>query len=511
MLNLRPYQQRIIQNALKDLTEESRKGSRRVGLYAPCGSGKSLLAAFMAQTSATKGNRVLVLTHRVEILKQNFSKMDILGSSVGLIHSGSSNIPNTQIICAMAQTLKSRCETSNRKDTYYDLMKSFDFIIIDEAHRGEMDFIFKYIRPDAWVIGMTATWLRSGSQNQLGDYYSRISIAVMPSELVALGNILPSDNYIFDAPKLQDVAVDYSSGDYNQKQLQAKFKKKERYAGIIDNYQKICLGKKFIVFTTGGDHCVELTQEFCNSGIKTKYLLSEKKPETDKLYSGNRADVLDELRRGDIDGIVSVEMLSTGLDLPELECVILDFSTKSYTKYQQCVARPDRPFHGQEFFYVLDFGDNVKNYGKFEADPVTSLWHKVGGSGVAPSKFCPEDKPDHTGKMGCGRIIPVSCMNCPYCGYQWQTEGEIYNVTLTRLVDEIEDIKNETIEQFCARMKLKGWKNTWILQNICKKNKENPKKAFMRAITVLRGENGEMISPGYWWIFKKMYLKKETH
>ena len=506
MITLRPYQQRIIDATLSELAKESKKGSRHIGVYAPCGSGKSILAAFMASGAAKKGNRTLVLTHRAEILKQNFSKMEMMGLSVALLHAKSTKPAETQIVCAMAQTLKARCSNEKHAEKYRAYLGSFDFVIVDEAHRGEMDALFQYIRSDAWVIGMTATWLRSGNQPQLGDFYSTIVAPVMPSEIIALGNILRSENYLFDAPKLDGVAVDYASGDYNQKQLRERFAKSERYSGIIENYQRICPNRKAIVFTTGGEHCIELTKQFNASGIKAKYLLSESHPETDGLYSGNRADVINELRSGDVTVLLSVEMLSTGFDAPEIECVILDYSTKSYTKYQQSVARGDRPYYGQKFFYVLDFGDNVKTYGKFEADPIISLWHKTGVNGVAPTKMCPEDRTDPNGRVGCGRLIPVSIMKCPYCEFEWQTEKEIYTVELTRLVDEVENIQDETIPQYCARMKLKGWDNKWILKNVCIKNKDNQKKAFLEAIKVLRGANGEMISPNYWFMFKKIYL-----
>ncbi len=507
MLELRPYQQRIIDATIASLARESKKGSRHIGIYAPQGSGKSILAAFMAQGSAIKGNRTLILTHRVEILKQNFGKMELLGLDVSLFESKTVKIPTGKIVCAMSQTLRSRCENEKYAEEYREFISSFDFIIVDEAHRADHDPLFKYFRSDAWIVGLTATWLRSGNQKQLGDFYSDIVAVVMPSELIALGHILPSENYVFQAPKLDDIKIDYSSGDYNQKQLQKRFAKAERYAGIIENYQKICPGKKVIVFTTGGDHCVDLTKEFCAAGIKAKYLLSEKKPETDKQYSGERSAVLEELAHGDVNVLVSVEMLSTGVDVPELEGVILDFSTKSYTKYQQCVARPDRPYGNQKSFIVLDFGDNVQRYGRFEADPAMSLWHNVSKGGVAPTKICPTDRPDHTGKIGCGRLVPVSMMICPWCKYEWLTDTQVYEVELTKLIEGVK-YEEENIQQYCARKRLEGWSNNRILASIVFKNKDNQKKAFMEAISILRGVNGEMISPKYWWAFKHNIIDK---
>jgi superfamily II DNA or RNA helicase len=499
LLTERPYQVRILDAARKSLRK-----NRHVAVYAPQGSGKGPLCAFMARDAAIKGNKTAILTHRVEVLKQDFNKMEMLGLNVAAITQKTLLIPKADVYCISVQTLASRC---NRHPEWVEFVKTLDFIIEDEAHRGEFPSIHKYFKKDVWAVGLSGTLLRSGSMEQLGDFYSDIVAPVMPSELIALGNILPSQNYIFDAPKLDDIAVDYSSGDYNQKQLQKRFAKAERYAGIIDNYKRICPGKKVIVFTTGGQHCIDLTKEFCEAGIKAKYLLSARYPEADALYSGERSAVLDELRRGDIDVLLSVEMLSTGLDIPQLEGVILDFSTKSYTKYQQCVARPDRPYGDQKFFYVLDFGANVQTYGKFEADPVMSLWHRSGGGGVAPSKICPEDRADHEGRLGCGRILPVSMMICKYCGYTWLTDKQVYEVELTRIVESKKD-EEESIQGYCARKRLEGWSNNRILMSVVVKNKDNQKKAFMEAIKVLRTESGELISPTYWWFFKKNIVDK---
>ena len=80
--------------------------------------------------------------------------------------------------------------------------------------------------------------------------------------------------------------------------------------------------------------------------------------------------MIDEFRRGDIDILVSVEMLTTGFDAPEIERVVLDFSTLSYSKYQQCVARGDRPFGNQKAFLVV--GILINRFGKFE--PIISLF-----------------------------------------------------------------------------------------------------------------------------------------
>ena len=74
---------------------------------------------------------------------------------------------------------------------------------------------------------------------QLGMFYSDIINIVNTSDLVNLKFLTPSRNFAFQAPLLDDVPVNRGTGDYVQQNLQRVFRKPERYAGIITNYNKI--------------------------------------------------------------------------------------------------------------------------------------------------------------------------------------------------------------------------------------------------------------------------------
>lgn len=502
MLKLRSYQEEIIKATRNKLIKND-----HVMMYACQGSGKSILAAFMATSAVKRGNRTLLLTHRLEILKQNLSKIESLGQEVHVVR-GVKGISNIPLAVAMSQTISARLKNPHSSEEYKRFISEFDFIIIDEAHRGEHDGIFPYFNKKARVVGMSGTVVRSGNMPQLADFYSDVAIGAKPMDVINLGFILPSENYAFTAPSVDNVAIDYSSGDYNQTQLRSVYNDKKRYAGVISNCKRIGNGMRTIVFTTGGEHTESLTQEFVDNGMKAKYLLSGSPRKSFDKLSGNRQEVIDEFRRGDIDILVSVEMLTTGFDAPEIERVVLDFSTLSYSKYQQCVARGDRPFGNQKAFLVLDFGDNIKRFGKFESEPIISLFHKKGGNGVPPKKECPPDKKDKNGLLGCQRLIPVSMMKCPFCGYEWMTKDEIYEVELERITED-SFVTGITTESYCAKKKLEGWSNQRILMSVCAANPENQKKEFMKAIKVLRGKNGEMINPQYWWMFKKTMLDRK--
>lgn len=497
MLLLRPYQQRIIDAARVSMIE-----NKRIMIYAPGGAGKSVIIAYMAYNAAKKNLKTIVLTHRQEILAQNFKKMDMLGVDVQLINSKTKKIKNVNAFCAMTQTVVARCK---RKIEWSEWLSQIDFIIIDEAHRQDSDDLQKIFHPNAWVVGLSATPLRSGNMNQLGGFYSKIISEVLTEDIIKLSYLTPSTNYAFQAPKLDTVGIDRGTGDYVQKQLQRAFRKPERYAGVIDNYKRICPGTKTLVFTTGGDHCVDLCVKFNEAGVRAKYLLSEVRY-TDREYSGERTQLLKDFAEGKFEVLVNIYVLDTGVDIPNLETVILDFSTKSYARYMQAVSRGSRIYPGKGHFNVLDFGENIKNFGIYEGQPIMSLWHNKGGSGVPPMKICPADKKDNNQRSGCNRLIPVSMTDCPFCKFHFETDKEVYEVELAKIIKEEEEDMS-SIPRYVANMVLRGKSTNWILINICIKNSDNPKKAFLEAIKYIRTKNGDRVSPQYWYFFKNQILK----
>ena len=110
-------------------------------------------------------------------------------------------------------------------------------------------------------------------------------------------------------------------------------------------------------------------------------------------------------------------------------------------------------------------------------------------------KICPQ----------CQKRIPVQYQEGPYCQYHFPTQQEIYQSDLQEIVAKNAE---ETIEGYVARKKLEGKKTNWILVQVCIKNPDNQKEAFMRAIEVLRTKHGESISPKYWWAFRTNILSK---
>jgi len=486
-LELRKYQEQAVSEIRTALARY-----RRVVCIMPTGSGKSLVLGYTAALAAQKGTRTLILAHREEIMKQNAEKCIKCGVEPQIISPKHRKVPTGLVAVGMVQTLQRRIE----KPEWLDYVKSVQMLILDEAHICNYGFLFDIISDKCYVVGYTATMARYGGMKQAGLEYNAMVTGPSVKDLINMGYLCRCKLYSLDAPSMDDVEWDYGRGDYNLSQMSQKFKSKARYVGAVENYQRICPGEKAIVFACSSEQCIGLTQEFNNHGIKAKYLLSNSFDEDAEL-SDDRKQLLKDFENGEFDVLVNLGIGVAGLDVPSIKVVMLMYSTTSVVKYLQSLGRCSRPAPGKNGeFICLDFGRNHERLGRYEDDRTYSLWHNTGaGGGPAPVKECPQ----------CHKLVPVSWKDCAFCGYHWPTQQEVYNAELQEIVAKDDE---ESLESYVARKKLEGKSNNWILVNVCIKNADNQKDAFMRAIEVLRTKHGANISSKYWFFFKKEILSK---
>lgn len=488
MFELRKYQQVIIDEARQALARH-----RHIIVQSPTGSGKGVLIGSMAKMSHYK---VLILAHSEEILQQDASHASKWGADTAMVFARTRKIPGTRCCAMMAQTLRQRL----KKQDWFFWFNSFRFIILDECHRAEFDFIFEQPGIESkYVVGLSASPARYGQMRQLGLDYGAIVVGPQVEDLIRDGYLCRCRLWSLDAPSLADVEWSSGRGDYNLGQMASKFKSRARYVGAVENYQRICPGEKCLVFCCSSEQTIGVTQAFCDAGIEARYCLSGDFDE-DEEYSGERKDVVKAFARGEFPVLVNFGLFTTGIDIPDIKVVMLMFSTTSLVKYLQCLGRASRIADGKyNEFFCLDFGRNYERLGRYEDRREWSVWHNTGsGGGVAPTKEC----------KGCGRLVPVSWKDCQFCGYHFPTEQEIYRAELQEIVAE--KTEGQTLEQYVAEKKLAGWKNDWILRDVCHKNPENMKDAFMRAIEVLRTNHGEKIDGRYWRFFKEHKLGRES-
>ena len=480
-MELRGYQKRAVNE-----TRLALKRYRRVILQLPTGGGKGVMLGAISSMCLEKGNSILILAHSEEIIGQDAGHCRKWGADTAVVLAKTKKIPVLPCVCMMAQTAKQRA----KKQDWYFWLRSFTMVILDECHRAEFDFIFDILPESTFVMGLSASPARYGQQRQLGLDYGAVVTGPSVKELIDDGYLCKCRLFSLDAPSLDNVEWSSARGDYNLGQMAAQFQSRARYVGAVDNYQRICPGEKCLVFCCSSEQTIELTKEFCSRGIDAKYCLSGDFDD-DEEYSGERKDVIDAFARGDFPVLVNFGLFTTGLDIPDIKVVMLMFSTTSLVKYLQCLGRASRPAPGKNGeFICLDFGLNFERLGRYEDDREWGVWHKQGaGGGVAPVKECPQ----------CHKLIAVQYQDCPFCGYHFPTKQETYHAELQEIAEK-NDV--ETVEGYVSRMKLDGKNTNWILVNVCIKNSDNMKTAFMQAADVLG------LDHKYWYFFKKNILSK---
>jgi superfamily II DNA or RNA helicase len=449
MVELRPYQT----ESIRALRSSMIAGNRKVVLCAPTGAGKTVLFTSMVAEHVRRGGRALVVTDRVELMKQADGAFSRIGLNPELIKAGSK--PDLTLPChvAMVETL------SRRAEAYANFLASRTMVIFDEAHKAPFDKLFPYINPKAFVIGATATPHRQGAQAAMDEFYTDIVQTVDTPELIDLGFLAEADTYgiEIDLKGIKKVA-----GEYDPAALAQRYEERKVYDGVIENYKRICPNTKALAFCSNIDSAVSLTTQLRNAGLNARHL--------DSTMS-------DELRRETLQWfkvtpdamLVSVGILTTGFDEPSIETIILYRATTSLPLFLQMVGRGSRTTESKKRFTILDFGNNVRTHNFWEAERVWSLAKKPKKKlDAAPVKECPK----------CHALLPVPTPVCKYCSHEFKrkqeekSQGEFAKLILLPKPQRLKQANGMTLEQKARMCKTKGIdgkpliKWAWVLHNL---------------------------------------------
>lgn len=495
-LQLRPYQQTAVAEIRQALTKY-----RRVLFQAPCAFGKTICFSYITASSQKYGRRVLILSSRCEILTQNGGSLAKFGMDVDYVSPKHKKIPSKNIVVAMAQTMKRRIE----QPEWQEYVKSVDICIIDECHEQISDYIHQYLRPDVWLLGVTATPCRRSHQNQLGDFYKAMVRTVTVKELMDLGYLAVPTHYSIIAPSLDGLAIDSGTGDYNKRMLAQRFESKKLYTGIVNEYLRLTPHQKAICFCVSAKQAVSITEEFCNKGVPARYVLSGDF-DSDETYSGKRSDVFDDFAKNKFEVLVNVGVCTAGFDQVDIKVVILNFATVSLCRYLQATGRGARITDTKHEFTVLDAGQNIAKFGIYEKDRDFSLWHDEHSStGVMAMKICDQTKRDCEGKLGCGEMLPITLKKCPKCGWIFPTAEYEYQLHLEKVEEESEA---GSPEEFAVKMRQQGWKLNRICVQVGLKDPDRAKQNCMRAYLSCSPGKTQDDARKFWWMFEKNVWSK---
>jgi DNA repair protein RadD len=455
MTELRPYQAKAV-----DEIEAMIGQARHVLFVLPTGGGKTEIAKKVAENAVVaRKERVLILTHRREILNQtslnlSFSKLDH-----GLIQVGLNVDLEYAIQVASIQTFWHRCMLRNRIP-----LPAADVIIVDEAHHIRATTWSKILDayPDARRLGLTATPCR-GDGRGLGNYFDELIEGPKIPELINGKWLVPTIYYAPTAPNLNGVKT--QSGDYQLKALSARMNRSDLVGDIVTNWFKFAEARKTIVFAVDVPHSISIKDEFVKAGVKAEHLDGRTpKPERD--------DILKRLRSGETQIVVNCQVLTEGFDAPEVSCIVLARPTKQLGLFRQMAGRGLRPSPGKTNLKLIDHSGAVFRHGLLE-DPIE--WTLDTDKRAQNPTHAKRDM-SVIGRLiecsQCGAMRSVD-EKCPHCGFLPQrrpdaivfAEGELARVNRqTRTAASMED-PNERMRwhgMFTFIAREHGYKPGWI-------------------------------------------------
>ena len=335
-MKLRPYQE----EAKESIFEEWDKGVLKTLLVLPTGCGKTVVFAKVAEDCVRRGDRVLILAHRGELLEQaadKIAKVTGLGCATEKAEQ-SCRGSWFRITVGSVQTLMREKRLGQFQADY------FNTIIIDEAHHCISDSYQKILQHfgSAHVLGVTATPDRGDMQN-LGQVFDSLAYEYTLPKAIKEGYLAPIK--ALTIPLQLDLSgVSMQSGDFKAGDIATAL---DPYLyQIADEMEKYCKDRKTVVFLP----LVKTSQKFKDILNEKGFCAAEVNGE-----SRDRAEVLEAFDRGDYNVLCNSMLLTEGWDCPSVDCVIVLRPTKVRSLYSQMVGRGTRLCEGKDHLLLLDF------------------------------------------------------------------------------------------------------------------------------------------------------------
>ena len=399
MLTLRPYQEQ----AKLAVYEHLRARNDSPCVVIPTAGGKTPLMASICKDAVGQwGGRVLLLAHVKELLEQSVEKLTEVCPEVNFgVYSASMKRRDTThsvIVAGIQSVYKRACE-----------LEAFDLVIVDESHLIPLEGDGMYrqfladarvVNPNLRVIGFTATpfRLKTGEICTPDGFLNHICYQIGVRELIRDGYLCPLVTKAGKS-KVDTSGLHVRGGEFVGDEVETLMDQdslvRAACAEIVEctRDRNACL-----IFASGVPHGRHIVDVLTGThGVECGFVCGE-------TPIAERERLLDRFRAGGLKYLVNVNVLTTGFDAPNIDCVALVRPTMSPGLYYQMVARGFRLHPGKQNCLVLDFGGTVLRHGPVDQIKVST---RPGGNGETPAKECPK----------CQAVIAAGYAVCPGCDY----------------------------------------------------------------------------------------------
>jgi superfamily II DNA or RNA helicase/HKD family nuclease len=326
-------------------------GHSRNLVVAATGTGKTVLAALDYKRLIKPGEprpTLLFVAHRQEILRQAMGTFrQVLGdSSFGELLVDGEKPKEWRFVFASIQSLRGS-KLGEFKSEH------FQHLIVDEFHHAEApsySSLFEQLDP-VQVVGLTATPERTDGVDQIWQQVFGGRIATELRLWDALSqDLLAPFHYFGLGEELDYSQLPWVAGRYEAKALSNlittnSFRNKKVLRELNNKVPDITR-MKALIFCVSVDHANQVADEFSNLGIRTKAVTGT---------TENRGAIIQELRSGTIQAIATVDVFNEGVDIPEVDTIVLLRPTESPVVFLQQIGRGLRRSPGKDQVLILDF------------------------------------------------------------------------------------------------------------------------------------------------------------
>lgn len=400
-MELRPYQR----DAVDAVYEFLRRRDDNPCVVIPTGGGKTPVIATMCRDAVNLWNgRVVILAHVKELLEQAADKLRTIAPDVpvGIYSAGlkRKDLGYSVTIAGIQSIYQRACD-----------LGLVDLVIVDEAHLIPPDgegmyrqFLAdaKVVNPNVRVIGLTATPFRmkTGTICDPENFLNEICFEIGVRELIVQGWFSQLRTKA-GAAKVDTSELHVRGGEFIAGEVEDLMDTDALVdAACAEVVEHTNDRRSVLIFTSGvrhGEHVTRVLRE--RHGVGCGFVEGN-------TPTRERDDTIARFKRGELKYLANVNVLTTGFDAPNVDCVALLRPTLSPGLYYQMVGRGFRLHPGKDDCLVLDFGGNVLRHG-----PVDQIKVREPDStgGEAPAKECPQ----------CHAVIAAGYATCPECGYEF--------------------------------------------------------------------------------------------
>lgn len=414
------------QNSIINETRGALRQYNSVLVQSPTGSGKTVMASFMADSASKKNLYVFFICHRQELVDQTAKTFRKFGLDFGFVAAGWPVNYQARIQICSIDTLKNRLD----KVPYPGLC------IWDESHHvaaGGWAKVKGYFSKSKHV-GLSATPERLDGKG-LSDYFDYMVLGPTVAWLMDQGYL--ADYTLFSGAKAPDMSgVHKRMGDFVKAEAEAVMDNSQITGGIIRHWKKNAQGRKTIGFGVSVAHSVHIVEQFKKAGVQAVHLDGKSTKEERKRMARCLAE-------GGVDIVFNVGLFGEGYDLSAqagtdvtVDAVIDAAPTQSLSAYLQRVGRGLRPKTDKSKGILLDHADNWKRHGLPDDDRNWSL------EGNKDKKKREEEAAISTKQCKICYAIHRPAPACPECGHVYIIAGR-----------EIEEVENDMVEVDKATIK----------------------------------------------------------